>query len=42
MKSSYVPKFGPLSGVKVVIAGLAVAGPYGVSSWLISALKLSI
>ncbi|MGV8057349.1 MAG: L-carnitine CoA-transferase [Smithellaceae bacterium] len=29
MKSSEIPKFGPLSGVKVISCGLSVAGPYG-------------
>lgn len=28
MKSSQIPKFGPLSGVKVLVSGLTVAGPY--------------
>lgn len=31
MKSSDIPKFGPLAGVKVVCAGTAVAGPYAAS-----------
>ncbi|MGV8057832.1 MAG: L-carnitine CoA-transferase [Smithellaceae bacterium] len=29
MKTSEVPKFGPLSGIRVVSCGISVAGPYG-------------
>ncbi|HEY3423474.1 MAG TPA: CoA transferase [Negativicutes bacterium] len=31
MKSSEIPKFGPLSGVKVLSAGMNIAGPYAAS-----------
>jgi len=31
MSGLSVPKFGPLSGIKVIVIGLSTAGPYAAS-----------